>query len=122
MAPTPLALMAVVRALAPGIGTTGKPAAVTSRTKRWPGSLTPGVPASLTSAKRSPASSRAIAPAALRASVWASWRSSGARTPWWSHNTRVTRVSSHRIRSTERSTRIARSVMSSRFPMGVATT
>ena len=39
---------AAVMLLAPGSGTTRRPAARTAATRRAPGSLTPGVPASLT--------------------------------------------------------------------------
>ena len=42
--------------------------------------------------------------------------------PWWSSSRRVWRVSSAAIRSAPRSTWSARSVMSARFPSGVATT
>ena len=42
----PAALSSVVMLLAPGSGTTGKPAARTAATRRAPGSLTAGVPAS----------------------------------------------------------------------------
>ena len=42
----PAALSSVVMLLAPGSGTTGRPAARTAATSRAPGSLTAGVPAS----------------------------------------------------------------------------
>jgi hypothetical protein len=57
--PSPAALIAAVALLAPGTGTTRKPASSTARTTRAPGSDTPGVPASVTSAMRSPAVSLA---------------------------------------------------------------
>ena len=43
---SPLTLISVTDALAPGMGTTGKPASLTALTSLLPGSLTPGVPAS----------------------------------------------------------------------------
>ena len=52
---TPLAINAVMTALAPGMGITPRPASRTARTMRAPGSLTAGAPASETSATRSPA-------------------------------------------------------------------
>ncbi|KAF1018203.1 MAG: hypothetical protein GAK30_03786 [Paracidovorax wautersii] len=44
----PAALSSAVTLLAPGSGSTRRPAARTAATRRAPGSLTAGVPASLT--------------------------------------------------------------------------
>ena len=55
----PEAEIAAATALAPGIGSTVKPAARTAATKAAPGSEMPGVPASVTSATDSPFASRA---------------------------------------------------------------
>ena len=53
----PAADSAVATAEAPGIGTTGTPAARASRTSRKPGSEIPGVPASVTRATDLPSAS-----------------------------------------------------------------
>ena len=52
---SPEAMSAVTAAFAPGMGMTGTPAAMASRTSQLPGSLMAGVPASLTSAMALPA-------------------------------------------------------------------
>ncbi len=66
----------------------------------------------------------ASTPATAAASLW-SWTARSRRpagSPKWESSARVRRVSSQAMTSTARSTRSARSVTSSRFPMGVATT
>ena len=64
LATAPATLSAAVMLLAPGSGTTRRPAARTAKARRAPGSLMPGVPASLTKATRWPACRRAT-------TVWA---------------------------------------------------
>jgi hypothetical protein len=51
----PLAIRALMAALAPGMGKTGIPAAMAALAISWPGSAMPGVPASETTAMRAPA-------------------------------------------------------------------
>ena len=60
----PLATYAVAVAVGPGSTSTGAPASRHARTRRRPGSDTPGMPASLQYAMTSPASTRATMPSA----------------------------------------------------------
>jgi len=89
---------------------------------RCPGSETVGVPASDTRAMASPRINRPISDADLAASL-CSWRLVvGVWIPYRVSNWAVRRVSSAAMSATSRSTRSARVVMSSRLPIGVATT
>ena len=100
-----------------------RPPPAHAATSSSPGSLTTGVPASVTSARSAPArrcSSSAAARGPAR-SGRGSW-SSASSISWRSSSRRVSRVSSAAISGTARSTSSARSVMSPRLPIGVATT
>ena len=66
---SPLAISALMAALAPGTGKTGMPAAMAAAAIWPPGSAMPGVPASLTTAMRAPALSAATSSAARPASL-----------------------------------------------------
>ena len=104
------------------MGTTMPPSPAQRATRSSPGSLTSGVPASVTRATSSPAASRASSSRVRAESLWAWKLTSGVSMPWRAHRRRVRRVSSAATTATERSTSSARSVMSPRLPMGVATT
>ncbi len=119
---SPAALSAASALLGPGSGTTGWPAAVAAATSTAPGSLMAGVPASLMKATDSPAASRCSTCAAASCSLCACRASSGLLKPRWRSNCALTRVSSQATASTRPSTCTARSVMSARLPIGVATT
>ena len=62
-------MSALRAALAPGMGKTGTPAAMASRTSHVPGSLMPGMPASETTAMRPPALSASMSSAARSRSL-----------------------------------------------------
>src|SRR3989344_897170 len=114
---------AAVRALAPGIGmieTSGR-FARTEDINAEPGSEIVGVPASETNATFFPADRRLRTWAILAFSVRAFILVSRVFMLYRAVSRDVTRVSSHRIVSTEDNVEIARNVMSSRFPIGVAT-
>src|SRR5512145_797123 len=113
---------AAVSAEAPGTGTTVTPAALASRTSMKPGSESAGVPASVTRATDRPASSWRSSSGPRRAMLCAKYDVVGVWMSKWASRARVRRVSSQAMTSTSRSTRSARSVTSSRLPMGVATT
>ena len=102
--------------------TIGMPASLAARTSRAAGSETSGVPASETTAIDSPAASRCNSPGTRRASLWAWSEILGVRISKRAQRRAVRRVSSHAISATSRSIRSARSLVSSRFPIGVATT
>jgi hypothetical protein len=68
----PEAISALRAALAPGLGMTGMPATMASRTRTEPGSLMLGVPASETTAMRAPALSSSMSLAARSRSL-CSW-------------------------------------------------
>jgi len=108
-------------ALGPGIASTRIPAASAAWTSRNPGSETAGVPASDTRAMEPPSRSFSTSAPALRCSLCSCMLVVGVRISKWCRSFAVWRVSSAAIRSHSRSTRSARSVMSSRLPMGVAT-
>ena len=117
----PLCTSAGISAVAPGSVSTSIPASTHVRTNRNPGSEMPGVPASDTRAALRPA---AIAPATISTvacslNLWCE-RSFCSMPRCFSRND-VVRVSSARMKSTSRRTFTARSVMSSRFPIGVGT-
>ena len=108
-------------AVAPGRVSTSMPASTQVLTSRNPGSEIPGVPASETNAALRPA---AIDPAtiltvACSLNLWCEW--SFFSIPRCLSRNDVVRVSSARMKSTSRSTLTARSVISSRFPIGVGT-
>ena len=110
-------------ALGPGTTRTSSPASATTRTRRAPGSETPGVPASVTYATCAP---RWMSPT-RSAARWRSLCSCSATsrrrpvTPACVSSARVRRVSSAQITSASRSASTARGERSPRFPMGVAT-
>ena len=79
---SPAAEMAAVSALGPGTGITRRPASLTARTMRAPGSDTAGVPASLTSATRLPSAIAATIPAPASRSLCSCAASSRAAMPW----------------------------------------
>jgi len=79
------------------------------------------VPASDTRATTSPPLIRSTATSAARVEAWSSHRSSFAFRPYAVSSFAVTRVSSASTRSAAASTSSALSVMSLRFPIGVAT-
>ena len=86
-----------------------------------PGSEIPGIPASETKAIRAPPFSSATSSSARWRSLWAWQLTVGTPMPKCESSFCVWRVSSQATRSTLRKTRNARNVMSSRFPIGVAT-
>ena len=93
-----------------------------ARTSLKPGSETSGVPASRHQRTALAPRSRASAPAAPARHCGRDRASSGVAMPYRASSCAVTRVSSQGIRSTAASTSSARSVMSPRLPIGVATT
>ena len=112
---------ALVTADAPGRATTGKPWREASATNSRPGSEMTGVPAS-DSRATSPCPKASITTGS-RAILLASKKlTKRAFRPWWVSSLRAERVSSAATRPTSPSTRRARRVMSSKLPMGVATT
>ena len=118
----PEATNAGTKAVAPGRHSTSTPWRTHSRTNMNPGSDIAGVPASDTNAMFSPALIRAATCSTVLCSLnlWCDCilfciSKCLSRIP-------VVRVSSARMRSASFSTRIARNVMSSRFPTGVGTT
>ena len=117
----PLWSSAGTKAVAPGSDSTSMPCSTQVRTSRKPGSEMPGVPASETSATVRPAAmwSATMRTVACSLNLWC--ERSGFSMPRWRSSTDVVRVSSARMRSTSPSTLTARSVMSSRLPMGVGT-
>ena len=110
-----------MQAVAPGSVCTSIPAATASRTRKNPGSLMPGVPASLIRAMVCPALSLSTIAADVPCSLYLWWD-----IRWfciWKCFRSIpdVRVSSARMRSASLRIRMARSVMSSRFPTGVGT-
>ena len=118
----PATARAASTALGPGMGSTRIPASIAARTRRPPGSETVGVPASDTSATSSPRCSRSTSAAAFLDSLCSCRLVVGVAIAWRARSCAVRRVSSAAITAASRSTRRARTVMSSRLPMGVATT
>ena len=119
----PLTLSPATAAHAPGTGTSGTPRSAHAAASSAPGSEMPGVPASLTTATLRPASacSSSFGIAVRRLCSWCDSSADGCA-PRWRSSGSVTRVSSDATTSACRSVRIARSVRSSRLPIGVATT
>ncbi len=122
LAGKPLDASAAVIADAPGIGVTRWPPSSAARTSSAPGSLSTGVPASVQSARVSPRSSRSMSCGTRRRSSNAGSDSTGLWMSCAVSSTLVRRESSAITASHSRSTRSARKVMSSRLPIGVATT
>eukprot|EP00967_Tisochrysis_lutea_P081287 scaffold112077_cov32-Tisochrysis_lutea.AAC.4 len=114
--------MAATAAHAPGTGTSGMPASAQEAAKIAPGSEMPGVPASLTTAMVAPFEANSII-RALAARALCSWCDICffVDAPRWRSSFAVCRVSSEATKSASFRVRTARSVMSSRFPMGVLT-
>ena len=102
------------------MGTTGYPFATAALTSRTPGSESAGVPASETSAMSCRAR-RCRMDSSWRPSLWACRLIIGVRRPKWVSSFCVCLVSSAATSGTDSSTCTARSVMSSRLPIGVAT-
>src|SRR6187200_1077370 len=98
------------------------PAATAAAMSSLPGSEMVGVPASDTSAMLSPASSRSTRAAVFLCSLCACKLVVDVAMAWRVSRCAVRRVSSAAISATSRNTRSARTVMSSRLPIGVATT
>ena len=119
---SPDAESAATAAFGPGIGSTRIPASIAARISASPGSETVGVPASDTSATSSPARIRETRVGALRDSLWACRLVVGVRIACRASKWAVRRVSSAAITATPPRIRSARNVMSSRLPIGVATT
>ena len=109
-------------ALAPGMGSTRIPASMAARISWPPGSETVGVPASETSATLSPRCSRSTSEADFPASLCSCRLVVGVAIACRARRWPVRRVSSAAMRETSRRIRSARTVMSSRLPIGVATT
>jgi hypothetical protein len=118
----PDAERAASTALGPGTASTRIPASIAALMRTPPGSETVGVPASDTKAMLSPCFRRAINAPDFPASL-CSWRLVlGVAIACRASRCAVRRVSSAAINAASRSTRSARTVMSSRLPIGVATT
>ena len=118
----PEAVKAAMMAQGPGRGSTRMPAATAAAMSCAPGSEIVGVPASDTRATLSPAKRRATSEDAFFRSLWA-WRLVvGVAIACRASRCAVRRVSSAAMIATSRRIRSARIVMSSRFPIGVATT
>ena len=118
---SPEATRAQTTADGPGITSTGRPASSATSTRRWPGSLTPGMPASETKAMCAPPAIRSSMPGMREARTFSSARSSGVRIPKWASSLPVTRVSSHSTASASRSVSTTRDDASERLPIGVPT-
>jgi len=118
----PEAARAARTALGPGTGSTRTPASMAARISNPPGSETVGVPASDTSAMLSPRCRRSTSAFAFPASLCSCRLVVGVEIAWRASRCAVRRVSSAAMTATSRRTRSARTVMSSRFPIGVATT
>ena len=119
---SPDAHRADMKAHGPGTGETFTPAARQARTILNPGSLTHGVPASLTSATFLPSESILSSAEAADFSREFSLTNISFFSPSLLSRTPVTRVSSQATTSHSASVSLARSEISARLPIGVATT
>ena len=114
---------AAVSELGPGIGTTLTPSPLTRRTSSNPGSEMSGVPASDISATLWPRWRRSSSCSDRPPSLWScSDNNRSGLAPMCANSTPLRLVSSAATIATVLRTSTARNVMSSRFPIGVATT
>ena len=100
---------------------TGIPFSMQRRTISSPGSLIPGIPASVTSAQDSPLDRRATISSPRAFLLCSKYEIIGFEIPKHDSSFRLLRVSSAATKSTSDSVLSARSDISERFPIGVAT-
>ena len=117
----PLLTNAGTNAVAPGKHSTAIPFSTQARVNKNPGSEIAGVPASEINAIVSPAFNLEIKFSIVLCSLCIWWLCMWVPISKCFNNFPLVRVSSAKIKSTSFSTRMARKVMSSKFPIGVGT-